>query len=229
MRRNFISRVVVPILFVLVATIPAVFVTRYAQQKHNSSTTSECADEAISPEQLISEFDDIFKEIGAQYEIDWLLLAAIADTESKFRTDAKSPVGARGLMQVMPHVARNMGYSRKELYDARTNVDVAAQLLIENKKMLSLPANFDEDEALKFQLACYNAGYSRIDDARDLANYFDADADTWSIVGLFLSWLSDPEFSNLEVVEAGPFYGSQETLDYVERVTETYREYRENR
>lgn len=229
MRRNFISRIAVPILFVSVATVLAIFTAKYAQQNHTPTPSTECAEEIITPEQLISEFDDIFKEVGKQYEIDWLLLAAIANTESRFQADAKSPVGARGLMQVMPHVARNMGYTRKELYDARTNVEVAAQLLIENRTMLRLPDSFDEEEALKFILACYNAGYSRIADARALANYFEADTDTWNIVGLFLSWLSDTEFSDLEVVKAGPFHGSQETLDYVERVTDTYREYKENR
>ena len=233
MRRNLISNVVVPVLFVSVASLSAIFVAIRTQQEYKkqipTKTQTESPEEVCAPDNLISEYDEIFKEVGEKYELDWLLLAAIANTESRFQADAKSPVGARGLMQVMPHVARNMGYTKKELYDARTNVEVAAQLLIENKTMLRLPDSFDEEEALKFLLACYNAGYSRIDDARDVAIYYEADADSWSIVGLFLSWLSDPEFYELDFVESGAFYGSQETLDYVERVTDTYREYRENR
>ena len=231
MHRNLISNVVVPILFVSVASLSAIFAAIHSQQKQikhiPTETQTESLEEVCTPDNPISEYDAIFKEIGAKYELDWLLLAAIANTESRFQADAKSPVGARGLMQVMPHVAHNMGYSKKELYDVQINVEVAALLLIENKKMLHLSKRVDEDEALKFLLACYNAGYSRISDARSLAKYFDADTNDWNIVGLFLSWLSDPEFSDLEIVEAGPFYGSQETLDYVERVTETYRKYQE--
>jgi membrane-bound lytic murein transglycosylase F len=232
MHRNFISNVVVPILFVLVATLSALFAAKFTHQEPikqapTEPQTEHIEEEVITPEHLISEYDNIFKEMGEKYELDWLLLAAIANSESRFQANAKSHVGARGLMQIMPHVARNMGYSKNELYDVRTNVEIAAQLLIENKKMLHLPGGFDEEEGLKFLLACYNAGYSRIDDARDVAKYFDADTKNWNIVGLFLSWLSDPEFSGLEVVESGPFYGSQETLDYVEKVTETYRKYQE--
>lgn len=229
MRRNIISNVVVPLLFVTIGSLVAlyiVYIVRHTKPEAGRSTQTKHIEEP-SNDYLISEYDQIFKEVGEKYELDWLLLAAIAHTESKFCADAKSPVGARGLMQVMPHVANNMGYEQKEeLYDAKTNVEVAAQLLIENKKMLHLPTNFDKAEELNFLLACYNAGYSRIDDARDVARYYEADADKWSIVSLFLSWFSDPEFWSLDTVESGPFYGSQETLDYVEKVTDIYNSYR---
>lgn len=227
MRRIIVSNIIIPILFVLGGTSIALYSTTLAVELRLKSQAEHTEKESTPIDELLSEYDYIFKEMGEKYELDWVLLAAIAHTESKFQADAKSPVGARGLMQVMPHVARNMGYTKKELYDVRTNVEIAAQLLIENKKMLRLPAGFDEEEGLKFLLACYNAGYSRIDDARDVARYYEADADSWSIVGLFLSWLSDPEFYELDFVESGAFYGSQETLDYVERVTETYRKYQE--
>jgi membrane-bound lytic murein transglycosylase MltF len=232
MRRNIISSVVTPILFVSIGATIAIFAAKHLSRHHTPTSPIEVPvvqveeeEEEITPINLISDFDPIFKEIGEKYELDWLLLAAIADTESKFRDKAKSPMGARGLMQVMPHVAKNMGYTKEELLDVRINVEVAAQLLIENKKMLHLPAELDKDEELKFILACYNAGYSRIDDARNLAKYYEADANSWDVVGLFLSWLSDPEFSELEVVESGAFYGSQETLNYVESVTKAYDKY----
>ena len=226
MRKNIVSNIIIPILFVLGGTSIALYSTTLLVELRLKSQVEHTEKErAVSPEERLSEYDHIFEEMGEKYELDWVLLAAIAHTESKFQADAKSPVGARGLMQVMPHVARNMGYTKKELYDVRTNVEIAAQLLIENKKMLRLPAGFDEEEGLKFLLACYNAGYSRIDDARDVARYYEADADNWSIVGLFLSWLSDPEFYELDFVESGAFYGSQETLDYVERVTKAYDNY----
>jgi soluble lytic murein transglycosylase-like protein len=45
------------------------------------------------------------------YQIDSSLVLAFARIESRFQTQATSPVGARGLMQVMPDTARRLGVS----------------------------------------------------------------------------------------------------------------------
>ena len=168
----------------------------------------------------------MLQSVGEEYGIDWLLLSAIASAESEFRFDAVSKAGAVGLMQIMPSVARNMGYTREELFDARQCAEIASQLLIENNKMLHLPSDFDKTERLHFILACYNAGYSRIADARRLARYHDDDADTWSVVSTYLMLLAEPEFAEHEVVLSGPFYGSNETIAYVSKVMHIYNIYR---
>jgi hypothetical protein len=43
---------------------------------------------------------------------------------------------------------------------------------------------------------------------------------------LFLSWLNDPEFAENEVVQSGAFYGSKETLEYVDKVMHLYNLYK---
>jgi soluble lytic murein transglycosylase-like protein len=45
------------------------------------------------------------------YQIDSSLVLAFARIESRFQTQATSPVGARGLMQVMPDTAKRLGVS----------------------------------------------------------------------------------------------------------------------
>jgi len=50
-----------------------------------------------------------FEAAGRRYGISPKLLAAQADVESRFRTDAVSPVGAQGIMQFMPETARGRG------------------------------------------------------------------------------------------------------------------------
>ena len=154
------------------------------------------------------------------------MLLAIARAESEFRFDAVSKAGAVGLMQIMPLVARNMGYDREALFDAQTNVEIAAQLLIENNKMLRLDKDIDKTERLKFIIACYNAGYSRIADARRLTEYHDEDDESWSVVATYLPLLAEPEFAEHEVVRSGAFHGSNETIAYVNRVIHIHKIYR---
>ena len=226
MWRRFLDKFVIPTLFISVSAIfIAMFVVEIISQTTVSHQIVKVDEELFEESYTISSFDPIFKEIAEEYSLDWILLAAIASTESEFRADAVSQVGAIGLMQIMPHVAHNMGYSREQLLDARTNVEVAAKLLHENNRMLNLDKDFDTEEQVKFVLACYNAGYSRISDARRLAQYYDADHNKWNIVALFLSWLSDPEFAECEVVRSGTFYGSDETISYVDKVIDTYNTY----
>lgn len=231
MRRNITSNVLLPILFVAVGSLAALYCVNLSRQTHQVEETSvpieEGKVEEVVIDHLISEYDPIFKKVGEDHDIDWLLLAAIAKTESVFNIEAESHRGAIGLMQIMPGVAENIRKDHEgevDLLDPLTNVEVAAELIDENIKMLGLPKK-PSLEQWKFVLACYNAGYSRIDDARGLAKHFDVDANDWSIVGMFLSWLSDPAFSELEVVKSGPFYGSKETLGYVNSVINTHKEY----
>lgn len=224
MWRKFISNAILPILFVSVGALSALVVANISKQHQNAA--QPLGTEEVASSYAISPYDHIFQAVGEKYGIDWLLLAAIARCESQFRFDAVSKVGAVGLMQIMPLVARNMGYAREALFDAQTNVEIAAQLLLENNKMLRLPADFDKVERLNFILACYNAGYPRIADARRLAEYHDDNDEDWNAVATYLSLLAEPEYADHEVVQSGAFHGSNETITYVNKVTHLYNRYR---
>jgi membrane-bound lytic murein transglycosylase F len=154
------------------------------------------------------------------------LLSAIAYSESQFNPNAVSKAGAVGLMQVMPMVAKSMGYAPEALYDANSCTEIAVRLLHENNKMLHFSSRFDATERLNFILACYNAGYSRIADARRLARYHDADADKWSVVATYLPLLGESEYAEHEAVQSGVFYGSAETIAYVRKVMRVYGRYK---
>ncbi len=217
-----IKNYILPLLFVAIATALSVVAT--SEVSHRAVKQEES--EAVEEQYLISQYDKIFQEVGARYGVDWLLLSAIARVESEFRFDAVSRVGAVGLMQIMPSTAKSMGYARETLFDVRTNVEVAAKLLHENNKMLRLSRKFDTAERLNFILACYNAGYSRVADARRLASYYEDDTNRWSVVMNYLSLLSEPEYAQHEVVQSGAFYGSDETIAYVSKVIYVYNIYR---
>ena len=58
------------------------------------------------------------------------LALAVARVESNFNDDAKSDVGARGVMQIMPKTARNaLNVAPDRLWDARTNVRAGIRYL----------------------------------------------------------------------------------------------------
>ena len=64
------------------------------------------------------------------YRIDSSLVLAFARIESRFQTQATSPVGARGLMQVMPATASKLGVTDPDtLYDPGTALSVGQRYI----------------------------------------------------------------------------------------------------
>ena len=51
---------------------------------------------------------ELFKKYGAQYDLDYLLMAAQGYQESTLDHSVKSPVGAIGVMQVMPPTGKEL-------------------------------------------------------------------------------------------------------------------------
>ncbi len=97
-------------------------------------------------------FGDIIHAKAQKYDVDPSLLAAVVETESAFRSHARSQVGARGLMQLMPRTGRWMG--ARNLYNADQNVDAGA------KYLKYLNARFDGN--LTKTIAAYNAGEGNV-------------------------------------------------------------------
>jgi soluble lytic murein transglycosylase-like protein len=97
-------------------------------------------------------FGDIIHAKAQKYDVDPALVAAVVETESRFRTNARSQVGARGLMQLMPKTGRWMGATN--LYNAEQNVDAGA------KYLSYLNQRFDGN--LTKTIAAYNAGEGNV-------------------------------------------------------------------
>jgi soluble lytic murein transglycosylase len=102
-------------------------------------------------------YGDILNKYAGRYKIDPLLVAAIIKVESKFWTHAQSPVGAIGLMQIMPETGREIAGKLKiynfhdhDLYVPEINIEIGCYYLDELMKECS-----DDQVAI---LASYNAG-----------------------------------------------------------------------
>ncbi|HLC39023.1 MAG TPA: lytic transglycosylase domain-containing protein [Patescibacteria group bacterium] len=76
------------------------------------------------------EYKDLIKKYATEYQLDPNFVAGVIFSESHFNAHATSPVGARGLMQIMPQtgrgIARSLGeeasYSPDKLYNPETNI-----------------------------------------------------------------------------------------------------------
>jgi hypothetical protein len=72
--------------------------------------------------------------IGREQRIDPLLIVAIIGIESGFNPFAESPLGAQGLMQVIPRFHKDkvpLGAGKRPLFDPVTNIQVGARVLEE--------------------------------------------------------------------------------------------------
>jgi soluble lytic murein transglycosylase-like protein len=97
-------------------------------------------------------FGELIFQKSQKYDVDPSLVAAVIEQESRFKPRAISPVGARGLMQLMPRTGRWMG--ARNLYDPEQNVDAGVKYL----KYLDKTFNGDTKKVI----AAYNAGEGNV-------------------------------------------------------------------
>ncbi|MEG2359502.1 lytic transglycosylase domain-containing protein [Acinetobacter sp.] len=97
-------------------------------------------------------FDHIIKQAAQQHGVSEGLIKAVMHTESGFNVNARSPVGAQGLMQLMPATARRFNVSNA--YDPQQNINAGA------KYLAWLLKRFNGNTALV--LAGYNAGEGNV-------------------------------------------------------------------
>ena len=64
------------------------------------------------------------------YRVDHSLVLAFARIESRFQTAATSPVGARGLMQVMPATAKSLGFDPASLNDPSVALSAGQKYIV---------------------------------------------------------------------------------------------------
>lgn len=125
------------------------------------------AELALAPEALTQVADEAgpaqwrqrVAELADKYDISPSLLEAVVWQESRWNARAVSPVGARGLAQLMPGTARMMGVNPD---DPHANLEGGAKYL-----RLQLDA-FDGD--IELALAAYNAGPGRVIKAGGIPN-----------------------------------------------------------
>ena len=122
----------------------------------------------------LSRYSPFIKAAAKKHGFDWRLIAAQIYQESHLNPWAKSQAGARGLMQILPSTAKDLGIG--DLFDPVQNINAGVQHLKD------LYDHFDQahgEDRLLIALAAYNIGQGHINDARDLAKKKGLDPDKW--------------------------------------------------
>ncbi len=153
-------------------------------------------------------FDPIFKKYTKRYfgiGTDWRWFKAQGMAESDLTPTARSRVGARGIMQLMP---ATYGLIRTALpqFGAIDNPEwnIAAGILHDRDLWTTWKADVDEDQRWSFVFAGYNAGEGTIKRARRTAA---------------AAQLSDKAWPSIErVAPKVDRWRYTETLDYVRRI-----------
>lgn len=111
---------------------------------------------------------DVLSKALKKDPLDPIVVLSLIRQESVFNPLARSPVGARGLMQLMPATARRLKRSvrDKHLVNPEINIELGT------KYFKGLVKRYDGN--LVYVLSAYNAGESRVERWKNL--YFDTDA-----------------------------------------------------
>jgi len=150
----------------------------------------------------------LFEKYGKQYNFDPLMLAAQGFQESQLNQEAKSPVGAIGVMQVMPATGKelNVGDIRKTESNIHAGAKYMDQLMSKNFP----DAKFDDVNRTLFAFASYNCGPGNVSKMRKVAVKSGLDPDQW--------------FNNVEIVTAQKI--GIETTTYVRNIYKYYVAYK---
>jgi membrane-bound lytic murein transglycosylase MltF len=177
-------------------------------QKYLKST--KYAKEATSKDE-IAKFErtiEFFRKYGDRYDMDFLLMMAQGYQESQLNQEAKSPVGAIGVMQVMPPTGKDMNVG--DITQIEPNIHAGV------KYMRFMMDQFYENEPMDrlnkglFTFASYNAGPGRVQQLRKQADKRGLDPNVW--------------FNNVELIAAEKI--GRETVTYVANIYKYYLAYR---
>jgi len=149
----------------------------------------------------------LFKKYGAQYNFDPLMLAAQGYQESRLDQQAKSHVGAIGVMQIMPATGAELKVG--DIKVTEPNIHGGAKYMDKLMTKYFADAKFSDTNRALFAFASYNAGPGNISKMRKEAVKRGLDPDKW--------------FNNVEVVTAEKI--GIETTTYVRNIYKYYVSY----
>ncbi len=126
-------------------------------------------------ESRLPRYRAMFEEAGAEYGIDWRLLAAIGYQESHWRANAVSPTGVRGIMMLTEATADFLGIEDRT--DPKSSIFGGAEYFaLQTERVADTVA---EPDRTWMALAAYNVGFNHVRDARTIVEWQGGDPDSW--------------------------------------------------
>ena len=151
-----------------------------------------------------------FQKYAAQYDFDYLMLAAQGYQESLLDQSKRNPSGATGIMQVIPKYAAAKPISIPDVSQAEPNIHAGTKMLAQIAKTYFNDPGLDQMNKTLLTFAAYNAGPNRIVRLRKRTAAEGLDPNKW--------------FGNVELM-VGKDVG-QETVLYVSNVYKYYVAYK---
>ncbi|WP_220720928.1 transglycosylase SLT domain-containing protein [Agarivorans litoreus] len=148
-----------------------------------------------------------FKKYANEYDFDYLAIVAQGYQESGLDNSKVSHRGARGIMQLLPSTAKQMGYN--DLSDPEQNIAAGIKYLDWLRKHYINEEGIEDSERMALIWAAYNAGPTKMNKMRRLTKEMNLDPNLW--------------FGNVEIA-AGRIIG-RETVRYVSNVYKYYIAY----
>ena len=154
-------------------------------------------------------YDETFRKYSKRYfgpHFDWREFKAQGLTESNLRPGARSGVGARGVMQLMPSTFREIASKNPDIRRAIDDPEwnIAAGISYDRRLWCLWEADSVTLHRREFMFASYNAGRGTILGAQSAARARQLDARNWSSIE--------------QVAPSVPRWRYRETLSYVRRI-----------
>jgi membrane-bound lytic murein transglycosylase MltF len=151
---------------------------------------------------------ELFRKYSDRYKMDFLLMAAQGFQESGLNQNARSQVGAIGIMQIMPETGKSLKVGDITELEPNIHAGVKYMRTIRDKYFEDEPMD-DLNKAL-FTFASYNAGPSRVGQLRKAAEQRGLNPNVW--------------FGNVEEIASERI--GRETVTYVANIFKYYIAYR---
>ena len=126
-------------------------------------------------ENRLPRYRKMFEQAGAEWGVDWRLLAAIGYQESHWRSQAVSPTGVRGIMMLTRDTADYLGLDDRR--DPFTSIVGGAEYIARQTERVA--DTVAEPDRTWMALAAYNVGFNHIKDARTIVEWRGGDPDKW--------------------------------------------------
>lgn len=149
---------------------------------------------------------EIIKQYSTQYDFDWSMIAAQGYQESQLVQSKRSPVGAIGIMQIMPATASDPAVNIRDIHLAEANIHAGVKYLRYLREQYFDDPDMSKENRALFSFAAYNAGPGNIEKARQMARRMRLDPNVW--------------FGNVEVAAARVV--SREPVVYVRNILKYY-------
>ena len=149
----------------------------------------------------------LFRKYGAQYSMDWMLMAAQGYQESRLDHNARSAVGAVGVMQVMPETGKTLNVG--DIHRLEPNIHAGVKYIRNIVDRYYAKEPMDDLNKMLFAFAAYNAGPTRVRQLQREASQRGLDPNVW--------------FNNVERVASERI--GRETVTYVSNIYKYYVTY----